>query len=134
MPAIIISKLLLLVFFLIGIFFNFQITVLDNASLENKDLKDISVTLKESDNLLTRNQNGNRSFEICPKGKHVLPFVSFTLELTEARRRSLITFDKVQQKNSSFSEKKFNVGKRNHAKLPINLVMESRILDPYAKK
>ena len=83
MPAIIISKLLLLVFFLIGIFFNFQITVLDNASLENKDLKGISVTLKESDNLITRNQNGNRSFEICPKGKHVLLFVSSTLELSE---------------------------------------------------
>lgn len=74
MQTFIISKVLLLVFFLIGLFSQAQITVSGKVSFKNKGLKDISVTLKNSYDGSTTDENGNYSFETSEKGPQVLVF------------------------------------------------------------
>ncbi|KEY18078.1 TonB-dependent receptor [Kaistella antarctica] len=74
MQTFIISKVLLLVFFLIGLFSQAQITVSGKVSFKNKGLKDISVTLKNSYDGSTTDENGNYSFETSEKGPQILVF------------------------------------------------------------
>lgn len=74
MQTLIISKVLLLVFFLIGLFSQAQITVSGKVSFKNKGLKDISVTLKNTYDGSTTDENGNYSFETSEKGPQVLVF------------------------------------------------------------
>lgn len=74
MQTFIISKILLLVLFLIGIFSNAQITISGKVNFKNKGTKDISVTLKDSYDGATTDENGNYSFKTAEKNKQILVF------------------------------------------------------------
>ncbi|QBO57799.1 TonB-dependent receptor [Chryseobacterium salivictor] len=74
MQPFIISKVLLFVFFLAGIFSNAQITVSGKVNFKNKGIKDISVTLKDTYDGATTDENGNYSFETTEKEAQVLVF------------------------------------------------------------
>ena len=74
MQTFIISKVLLLVSFLMGVFLNAQITVSGSVNFKNKGVKDVSVTLKDTYDGTTTDANGNFSFETSEKGNHVLLF------------------------------------------------------------
>ncbi|MDP2452955.1 MULTISPECIES: TonB-dependent receptor [unclassified Kaistella] len=74
MQTFIISKVLLLVFFIIGIFSNAQISISGKVYFKSKGVKDISVTLKDSYDGATTDANGNYSFETSEKGQKTLVF------------------------------------------------------------
>lgn len=74
MQTFIISKLLLLFSFLMGIFLNAQITVSGKVNFKNKGVKDISVTLKDTYDGSTTDEKGNYSFQTSEKGNHILVF------------------------------------------------------------
>ena len=74
MQTFIISKVLLLVFFIIGIFSNAQISISGKVYFKSKGVKDISVTLKDSYDGATTDANGNYSFETSEKGQKTLAF------------------------------------------------------------
>ncbi|MGA9212103.1 TonB-dependent receptor [Kaistella sp.] len=74
MQTFLISKVLLLVFFFMGIFSSAQITISGKVNFKNKGLKDISVTLKDTYDGATTDENGNYSFETSEKGSQVLVF------------------------------------------------------------
>ena len=74
MQTFIISKVLLLVFFIIGIFSDAQISISGKVNFKNKGVKDISVTLKDSYEGATTDANGNYSFETSEKGQKTLVF------------------------------------------------------------
>lgn len=74
MQTFIISKVLLLVFFIIGIFSDAQISISGKVNFKNKGVKDISVTLKDSYDGATTDANGNYSFETSEKGQNTLVF------------------------------------------------------------
>lgn len=74
MQTFIISKVLLLVLFLIGIFSNAQITISGRVNFKNNGIKDISVTLKDSYDGATTDENGNYSFKTSEKNTQILVF------------------------------------------------------------
>ena len=74
MQTFIISKVLLLVLFLIGIFSNGQITISGKVNFKNKGTKDVSVTLKDSYDGATTDENGNYSFKTSEKNTQILVF------------------------------------------------------------
>ena len=74
MQTFIISKVLLLVLVLTGILSNAQITISGKVSFKNKGLKAISVTLKDSYDGATTDENGNYSFKTTEKGQQALVF------------------------------------------------------------
>lgn len=74
MQTFIISKVLVLVLFLMGFFLNAQIIISGKVNFKNKGVKDISVTLKNSYDGATTDANGNYSFETAEKGAQVLVF------------------------------------------------------------
>lgn len=56
-------------------FCNAQITISGKVTFKNKGVKDISVTLKDSYDGATTDQNGNYSFETNEKGNQTLVFI-----------------------------------------------------------
>ncbi|MBF8457986.1 carboxypeptidase-like regulatory domain-containing protein [Kaistella sp. G5-32] len=74
MQTFIISKLLLLFSFLMGLFLNAQITISGKVNYKTKGVKDISVTLKDTYDGSTTDANGNYSFQTSEKGNHILVF------------------------------------------------------------
>ena len=74
MQTFIISKLLLLFTFLLGFFLSAQITVSGKINFKNKGVKDISVTLKDSYDGATTDENGHYSFQTSEKGNQILVF------------------------------------------------------------
>ena len=53
-----------------------QITISGKISFKNKGVKDISVTLKDTYDGATTNENGHYSFQTSEKGNHVLVFTN----------------------------------------------------------
>ena len=74
MQTFIISKVLLLVCFLMSLFSNAQTTVSGKVNFKNKGIKDISVTLKDSYDGATTDVDGNFSFETSEQGQKILVF------------------------------------------------------------
>ena len=74
MQTFIISKVLLLVSFLMGFFLNAQITVSGKVNFKNKGVKDISVTLKDTYDGTTTDATGSYFFQTSEKGQQVLVF------------------------------------------------------------
>lgn len=74
MQTFIISKVLLLLSFLMGLFLNAQITISGTVNFKNKAQKDVSVTLKDTYDGATTDEKGNYSFETSEKGNHILVF------------------------------------------------------------
>lgn len=74
MPTFILSKALTLLLILTGYFINAQISVSGKVNYRNKGVKDISVTLKDSYDGATTDENGNYSFQTSEKGSHILVF------------------------------------------------------------
>lgn len=76
MQTIIISKLLLLVLLLIGVFSTAQVNITGKVNFKNNGIKDISVSLKESYDGATTDEKGYYSFETSEKGPHILVFTN----------------------------------------------------------
>ncbi|MBU8883747.1 TonB-dependent receptor [Kaistella sp. DKR-2] len=74
MPTLILSKTLTLILLCIAFFLNAQITVSGKVNFKNKGVKDISVTLKDSYDGATTDENGNYSFQTTEKGNQILLF------------------------------------------------------------
>lgn len=67
-------KLLFFLFFISNTFLHAQITISGKVNFKNKGLKDISVTLKDTYDGATTDENGNYSFETSEKGDHIIVF------------------------------------------------------------
>ena len=74
MQIFIISKIVLLVSFLMGLFISAQVTISGKVSFKNKGIKDISVTLKDTYDGATTSEDGTYSFQTSEKGNHILVF------------------------------------------------------------
>lgn len=74
MQTFIITKVFLLVIFLMSLFANAQITISGKVNFKNKGVKDISVTLKDSYDGGTTDASGNYSFQTSEKGSQFLVF------------------------------------------------------------
>lgn len=74
MQTFIISKVILLVSLLMAFFLNAQTTVSGKVIFKNKGVKDISVTLKDTYDGSTTDENGTYSFTTSEKGKYILVF------------------------------------------------------------
>ena len=74
MQTYIISKLLLLFSFLMGLFLHAQITVSGKVNFKSKGVKDISVTLKDTYDGSTTDADGNYTFQTSEKGAKTLVF------------------------------------------------------------
>ncbi len=74
MQTFIISKVILLVSFLMVFFLNAQTTISGKVIFKNKGVKDISVTLKDTYDGSTTDENGKFTFTTSEKGKQILIF------------------------------------------------------------
>ena len=74
MSTVIISKVLAIVLIIMGFFMNAQIIISGKVNFKNKGVKDISVTLKDTYDGATTDENGNFSFQTSEKGKKILVF------------------------------------------------------------
>lgn len=74
MQTFIITKVLILVFFVMALFSDAQITVSGKVNFKNKGIKDVSVTLKNTYDGATTDEKGNYSFETSEKGPQILSF------------------------------------------------------------
>lgn len=74
MQSFILSKLLILISFLLGLFLHAQITISGKVNFKNKGVKDISVTLKNTYDGATTDEKGNYSFQTSEKGNQILVF------------------------------------------------------------
>lgn len=74
MQTFIITKVLILVFFVMALFSDAQITVSGKVNFKNKGIKDVSVTLKDTYDGATTDEKGNYSFETSEKGPQILSF------------------------------------------------------------
>ena len=74
MSTFISSKIIILCFLVFGFFLNAQITISGKVNFKNKGVKDISVTLKDSYDGATTDENGNYSFQTSEKGNQILIF------------------------------------------------------------
>lgn len=74
MQLFITSKVLLLLSILGGVFLHAQITVSGKVTFKNKGIKNVSVSLKDTYDGATTDENGNYSFQTSEKGTHVLIF------------------------------------------------------------
>lgn len=74
MQTFIMQKLLLLISFLLSLLMSAQITISGTVRFKNKGVKDISVTLKNTYDGATTDENGKYSFETSEKGNHILFF------------------------------------------------------------
>ena len=72
MSTVIISKVLAIVLIIMGFFMNAQIIISGKVNFKNKGVKDISVTLKDTYDGATTDENGNFSFQTSEKGKKIL--------------------------------------------------------------
>lgn len=76
MQTFIISKMVALMFLLMGFTMSAQVTVSGKVNYKNKGVKDISVTLKGTYDGATTDENGNYSFKTSEKGDHILIFAN----------------------------------------------------------
>ena len=74
MPTLILSKILAIVLLIMGFFMNAQVTVSGKVNFKNKGIKDVSVTLKDTYDGSTTDENGMFSFPTAEKGNHTLVF------------------------------------------------------------
>src|SRR5690606_38673320 len=74
MSTIIISKVLAIVLIIIGFFMNAQVIISGKVNFKNKGVKDVSVTLKDTYDGSTTDQNGIFTFQTSEKGNHILVF------------------------------------------------------------
>ena len=74
MQTFIISKILLHLSLLMGIFLQAQVTVSGKVNFKGKGVKDISVTLKNTYDGATTDVNGNYTFQTEEKGSQILVF------------------------------------------------------------
>lgn len=74
MQTFILSKLLLLFTFLMSLFITAQIKISGTVQFRNKGVKDISVTLKDTYDGSTTDENGKYSFQTSEKGNQILVF------------------------------------------------------------
>lgn len=74
MQTFIISKVLLLISLLMGLVLSAQITISGKVNFKNKGVQDVSVTLKDTYDGATTDENGNYTFKTSEKGNHVLVF------------------------------------------------------------
>ena len=74
MRTLLLPKIFTLVLFLMSFFVTAQITVSGKVNFKNKGVKDISVTLKDTYDGSTTDENGNFFFQTSEKGKQILVF------------------------------------------------------------
>ena len=74
MSTVIISKVLAIVLIIMGFFMNAQIIISGKVSFRNKGFKDVSVTIKDSYDGSTTDQNGIFTFQTSEKGSQTLVF------------------------------------------------------------
>ena len=74
MRTLLLPKIFALVLFLMNFFVTAQTTVSGKVNFKNKGVKDISVTLKDTYDGATTDENGNFSFQTSEKGKQILVF------------------------------------------------------------
>ena len=74
MPTLFLSKIFAVVLFLMNFNMNAQITVSGKVNFKSKGVKNISVTLKNTYDGATTDDNGNYSFQTSEKGKQILVF------------------------------------------------------------
>ena len=74
MSTVIISKVLAIVLIIMGFFMNAQIIISGKVSFRNKGVKDVSVTIKDSYDGSTTDQNGIFTFQTSEKGSQTLVF------------------------------------------------------------
>lgn len=74
MSTFILSKILAIVLLIMGFFMNAQLTISGKVNFKNKGIKDVSVTLKNTYDGSTTDENGTFSFHTSEKGHHILVF------------------------------------------------------------
>ena len=74
MQTIIINKILFILGVLMGLFLHAQVEISGTVNFKNKGAKEISVTLKDTYDGTTTDENGRYSFTTSEKGPHILVF------------------------------------------------------------
>lgn len=74
MPTFILSKVLTFILLVVAFFTNAQITISGKVNFKNKGVKDVSVTLKNTYDGATTDENGNYTFQTSEKGNQLLVF------------------------------------------------------------